>query len=178
MRTRAILPALALVLLAACSSGAPTSTPGSLATPAPVATGATATSAASAPAETTPGESTGAGAPGSSVTSVCVAALSVKQSIIALNELDPATASLSQIHNDVLTVRTAYQNFLVQAREQAQSQVAALQSAVDDLKSADDDIPRNATPQQAFDVLHAKIDGVLNALDNVGSALGCPTVGD
>jgi hypothetical protein len=167
-----LFASLALVFLAACSAGAPTSTTG------PLSTGGAPTSGASSPAaETTPAETSGAGGtPGSSLTAVCVAALSVKQSILALNQLDVATASLQQIHNDVLTVRTAYQNFLVQAREQAQSQMAALQSAVDDLKNADSDLPAGATPKQAFDALRAKIDGVLNALDNVGSALGCPVV--
>jgi len=104
----------------------------------------------------------------------CDARAQLQQDVDAFQALDPATASVEDYRAAWVLVRDAFLEVKFYARERAQSQVTAVEDAVDALARSLNNVPGDASMQETIDALESERQAVNDALAELDSGLDCP----
>jgi hypothetical protein len=105
----------------------------------------------------------------------CVSLAQFQASVAAFQELQPTAESIGELQTAGLAVQRTFRDLREAAFELADARVTELNQAVDDLTSALDDAPEDATPDEVVASVEDELAAVSAAFDDLAAELDCPT---
>ncbi len=106
---------------------------------------------------------------------LCASLTSFSSSVVNLQGLDPATASQDDYEAAVQEIEKAGNTVREDAEDVSDADTAALESAVNDLEAAADDVPDDVPVADAVSTLQPEVQAVAQTWNEAFNGLGCQT---